>query len=312
MKRATVALALGLVVVLAAPAQANHIGGATYTGMHSAGGTVEFQLSADGSQIVSYRFTQLPCTAGCTRLDIGPSSGGPQITNHAFDSRTSSEDFSGTFPGPQSAQGSYRYHAGTTTTQTVTWNATTSAQPQQQPGPTPEPGPAPGSGPAPGLITTDGRDNVVGTDGDDLLCGENGNDMINGVGGDDVIFGDFCEDTPKLVVMPAGSGGNDVVLGGRGDDDLYGGNGNDRLSGEAGSDNVAGGNGNDTLNGGAGNDLLEDNAGRNTFTGGSGSDTIVSVNGRREAVTCGSGRDTVRADRADVLRGCELVRRARR
>ena len=43
--------------------------------------------------------------------------------------------------------------------------------------------------------------------------------------------------------------------------------------------------------------------------GGSGRDTITSRDGVRETVNCGSGRDSVLADRTDRLTGCERVRR---
>jgi hypothetical protein len=42
---------------------------------------------------------------------------------------------------------------------------------------------------------------------------------------------------------------------------------------------------------------------------GPGDDAINSVDGVRETIDCGSGRDTVRADRRDRLRGCEKVKR---
>ena len=92
----------------------------------------------------------------------------------------------------------------------------------------------------------------------------------------------------------AGSSGRDRLIGGKGDDKLTGGKGNDRLSG---------GSGNDTLSPGAGHDAID---------GGPGNDTINSVDGVRETVICGSGRDTVRADRVDRLRGCEKITRVGR
>ena len=84
-------------------------------------------------------------------------------------------------------------------------------------------------------------------------------------------------------------------------DRLSGLGGNDVLVGRAGDDCLIGGIGDDTLNGGPGNDRLD---------GGAGNDTINSRDGRREAVTCGTGRqDRVTADRLDRLVGCEIVRR---
>ena len=54
------------------------------------------------------------------------------------------------------------------------------------------------------------------------------------------------------------------------------------------------------MTGGRGNDIV---------TGGSGNDAISVRDGRRDRVNCGRGRDRVRADRRDRLRGCERVRR---
>ena len=45
----------------------------------------------------------------------------------------------------------------------------------------------------------------------------------------------------------------------------------------------------------------------NAYTGGAGRDNITSRNGIREIVSCGPGRDQVRADQDDRLRGCERV-----
>jgi len=39
--------------------------------------------------------------------------------------------------------------------------------------------------------------------------------------------------------------------------------------------------------------------------GNAGNDTINVVDGRRDVVDCGAGRDRVHADRRDVLRNCE-------
>jgi hypothetical protein len=80
---------------------------------------------------------------------------------------------------------------------------------------------------------------------------------------------------------------------------MFGNEGDDRLSGGSGADRLTGGSGDDELEGGAGSDRL---------AGGSGDDRITSADDRRETVSCGAGRDVVRADRADRLSGCERVR----
>ena len=59
-------------------------------------------------------------------------------------------------------------------------------------------------------------------------------------------------------------------------------------------DNVTGGRGNDLISSGKGNDLIR------------------SLDGTRDAVRCGSGRDRVKADGIDKLKGCERALRVKR
>lgn len=125
----------------------------------------------------------------------------------------------------------------------------------------------------------------TGTAGADALRGSAAGDRLRGLGGDDVLTG----------------------LGGA--DCLHGGPGNDRLAGSAGPDVLAGDAGADALSGGAGVDRLVGGKGRDSFAAGAGADSIDSRDRRRETVNCGRGRDTVRADRADRLVGCERKRR---
>jgi uncharacterized delta-60 repeat protein len=109
--------------------------------------------------------------------------------------------------------------------------------------------------------------------------------------------------------LVAGTRGDDVLRGSAADDRLLGRAGHDRLSGLAGADCLKGGMGRDRLVGGPGGDRLVGGPGRNSYRAGAGPDSVNALNGRRERVTCGPGRDRVRADRGDQLFGCELVRR---
>jgi Tol biopolymer transport system component len=109
-----------------------------------------------------------------------------------------------------------------------------------------------------------------------------------------------------------GTKGGDRISGGRGNDRISGLGGADCLSGGAGNDRISGGAGNDTLSGGAGNDMISGGGGRNKVSAGSGNDRINVVNHKKDIVNCGKGRDSVRADRIDRLRGCERVKRSRR
>lgn len=149
-------------------------------------------------------------------------------------------------------------------------------------------------------------DVLNGTRYGDVMHGFEGDDLIYGFTGDDCQFGEEGKD--RL----SGGAGRDTLSGGTGNDILDGSSATDRLSGGPGSDRLSGGTGNDTLSGGSGNDRITGGSGRNTYTGGPGRDTINAANHRRERVNCGSGRDHVRANVTDRLRGCEVVKRVRR
>ncbi|MEA2374477.1 MAG: hypothetical protein QOD53_940, partial [Thermoleophilaceae bacterium] len=146
-------------------------------------------------------------------------------------------------------------------------------------------------------------DLLAGTAGGDRILGGGGKDTIRGLAGDDCLYGQAGND--KLF----GDDGNDLLSGGSGKDRMSGGSGDDRLSGGSGKDRLSGGAGSDTLKGGKGADRIKGGPGKNKIDGGSGNDTIDSRNGVKEKVRCGKGRDTVRADRKDKLRGCERRRR---
>jgi len=90
--------------------------------------------------------------------------------------------------------------------------------------------------------------------------------------------------------------------GSAGPDLMHGGGGNDHVDGKA---------GNDKIYGDAGNDALVGGSGRDSMFGGTGNDTFWAVDGARDVVDCGSGKDTATVDRFDVARGCERVIRRR-
>ncbi|HST14202.1 MAG TPA: hypothetical protein VLJ44_05050 [Gaiellaceae bacterium] len=111
-------------------------------------------------------------------------------------------------------------------------------------------------------------------------------------------------------VTKTGNGRANTLLGTARNDMLRGLGGNDVLRGLGGNDVLLGGAGNDKLYGGAGNDQLLGGAGKDVMYGGPGNDTISARDGRRDTIFCGTGRDTVYADRFDkVSRDCEIVRR---
>lgn len=74
-----------------------------------------------------------------------------------------------------------------------------------------------------------------------------------------------------------------------------------------GPDALTGGAGRDSLDGGSGDDALTGGAGPDDIDGGDGNDTVDSRDGEVDLVDCGGGVDTVTADAADVVIGCETV-----
>jgi hypothetical protein len=122
-------------VAAAVPAQAASIPGATYTGVASDGADVTFTVSPDGALVDSYLVTHVAANT-CTFVgegDKGIWPGGP-IVNGAFQYQLYDAIlFKGTFPGAQSASGTFRFydHATPATaacdTGTVSWTATTTA-----------------------------------------------------------------------------------------------------------------------------------------------------------------------------------------
>ena len=156
------------------------------------------------------------------------------------------------------------------------------------------------------LFGFNGNDTLNGLAGNDCLTGGNGNDRLNGGDGRDTLEGNSGND------VESGGTGNDRLTGGSGRDRMSGGTGNDSLNGVSGNDSLSGGTGNDRLSGSTGNDKITGGSGKNTYSGGPGNDTISAANGRIERIDCGSGRDSVRADRRDRVKRCERVRRTRR
>jgi Ca2+-binding RTX toxin-like protein len=107
---------------------------------------------------------------------------------------------------------------------------------------------------------------------------------------------------PKPKTLFRGTRKADRMIGTALNEKFYGGAGNDTIDGKA---------GNDLLDGGAGDDKLTGGAGKDVFKGGAGKDRIYAYDKKAEVVDCGSGRDTVVADKKDRLRHCEKVKRRR-
>jgi Ca2+-binding RTX toxin-like protein len=146
-----------------------------------------------------------------------------------------------------------------------------------------------------------GKDHVDAVlDGDPQhLSGGPGNDWIRGGYGNDTIDG---------------GPGNDALCGVDGVNTIHGGAGNDVVSAYSGSQaqRLFGDAGSDLLVGGAGPDLLVGGLRRDRIIGHAGADVVYARDGARDSIECGAGRDTVYADRLDVVaRSCERVVRSR-
>jgi hypothetical protein len=136
------------------------------------------------------------------------------------------------------------------------------------------------------LASTAYAANIRGTSGPDTLTGTADADRIHAFAGDDTVNAGAGDDR-----VQAGKD-DDVASGGAGDDRLRGGKGDDELAGDADDDRLKGGKGADSLDGGAGDDLIDGLGDGRTG----------------DAITCGAGEDTVRADREDeVAADCENV-----
>ncbi len=137
-------------------------------------------------------------------------------------------------------------------------------------------------------------DRLTGGKGIDIIHGLDGPDVLRGGAGRDCLYGETGAD-----ILQGGAAG-DYLFGGAGRDRLVGQAGGDRIDGEAGNDHLIGGLGRDRLRGGGGADLID------------ARDTTARDRRLVDVVTCGAGRDIVRADaRDDVAADCERVQRRR-
>lgn len=176
-----------------------------------------------------------------------------------------------------------------------------------------------------GLVGTDGVDRITGSNLSDRIFALGAGDRISGGRGNDCVEageGNDRADGSNGKDYLLGAGGRDILSGGpNGDhmegggaaDKMFGGTGPDTMSGGPGNDKVVGGSGNDKLNGGAGNDVITGGNGRTRVLGGPGNDIInVATAGKPANVSCGAGRDVVRANSNDtVAKDCERVQNVR-
>jgi len=101
-----------------------------------------------------------------------------------------------------------------------------------------------------------------------------------------------------------------IFEGTDGPDTLKGDRCDNNISGLRGDDAIYGFRGNDTLYGNQGDDLLRGGRGRDELRGGSGDDRIFSggLDGKRDLIFCGSGRDFASiAENDRAADDCEVV-----
>jgi Ca2+-binding RTX toxin-like protein len=152
----------------------------------------------------------------------------------------------------------------------------------------------------------DGFVEVRGSDRPDLLSASYYPTRIYGLGGDDRLFGGTCSRCHT-----DGGDGNDTLEGGG---LMLGGPGNDHFSSAIANSlpvRQDGGPGDDVLVGRYGPDRLVGGPGRDRISGGDGNDYVGALDREADSVNCGAGRDTVLADKADKVKGCERVLRSR-
>ena len=122
----------------ATAALATPVPGATYNGRTPNGAYVVFTVSADGSEVDSYEITGvIGDTCQFSAEGTPPAFPGAPITNNAFSYGFGGQafNFAGTFPGAQSATGTYHFHndalgtAKACDSGVVQWDATTTATP---------------------------------------------------------------------------------------------------------------------------------------------------------------------------------------
>ncbi|MEA2480903.1 MAG: hypothetical protein QOJ07_2825, partial [Thermoleophilaceae bacterium] len=176
-----------------------------------------------------------------------------------------------------------------------------------------------------------------GSDGDDTLTGGAGNDNIKAAyvedtgldlgafstqgkdtiscgGGNDQVFADAKDKIAsdcEVIGKPAG-GDRYAYMGSAGNDTITVGEFvNATVHGLGGNDSISlPGQGNGSLYGDAGNDKLKGSQGFDKFSGGPGNDSINARDKTVDSISCGTGRDSVKADKKDkVARDCEKVSR---
>ncbi len=141
---------------------------------------------------------------------------------------------------------------------------------------------APPPAPPPAICRSAAFVDIVGTAGDDRLVAFDRATRVWGLGGADLLYGSATRAS--------------CLLGGPGNDVLYLNGGGGVAHGNRGRDYVFGSNLGDVIDPGRDPDGV---------SAAGGDDKLVTRDGHAEVIDCGDGADIVKADRRDLLIGCE-------
>lgn len=134
-------------------------------------------------------------------------------------------------------------------------------------------------------LNADDDSDVIGAFTALLVEGRAGNDVISPQAG-------YIRAAPRRILF--GQSGNDTLIATPDGSIIHGGNGRDKLIGGPGKDNLTGGRGKDVIRGRNGRDLLR------------------AIDGTRDRVNCGRGRDRAKVDGIDRVRHCERLIKIKR
>jgi hypothetical protein len=128
---------LGLAVAVAAVVpllsmphvSAQPVAGASYTGTHSGDGDIDFDVSAEGDQVLNLTFTDIPCDGGTHDVFTWPPSPPADplmIVDDQFEGTLSPllTTVTGQFPTAGSANGTFLLDLGDCQSPELTWTAT--------------------------------------------------------------------------------------------------------------------------------------------------------------------------------------------
>lgn len=136
--------ALAALTAASAASAANVFYPATYKGTPATGGTLEFDVSSDGTEIIRFALTKVPMPP-CATI-TGSTTRKAAIVSDSFSNTQGLLHFSGSFLAGGQAQGSISYHRteGLCDSQEVSWTASVPVlSPPVEPTPEPQPAPLP-------------------------------------------------------------------------------------------------------------------------------------------------------------------------